>query len=274
MARSTVNLSRDRRTISDENDLFAYSFLPGTLFVALLWLISLLSYLTEANLVWLGIFPRSFFGLIGVLTAPLIHEGLVHLLSNSFPLVLLSGFILYMHRPVATRVLLLVYVLSGLLTWFIGRQNYHVGASGVVYGMAGYLLFNGFLQRNRGAMAVSLVVLFLYSGLFYGLFPTDEQISWEGHLGGILSGLVAAILYGNNQAARVALPAAPVAASIAQRHLSSTIGYHYRHLQVSYTVLPGTAPADNRHSYVLHTTSFSLAVPTKPAASSSKRKRE
>lgn len=277
MARSTANLSRDSGIITTESDLFVYSFLPGTLFVALLWLISLLSYLTGASLVWLGVLPRSFFGLIGVLTAPLIHDGLVHLLSNSFPLLLLSGFILYMHRPVAARVLLLVYVLSGLLTWFIGRQNYHVGASGVVYGMAGYLLFNGFLRRNRGAMAVSLAVLFLYSGLFYGLFPTEEQISWEGHIAGILSGLVAAILYGNGQAAQVAEPTAPVAASIAQRHLSSTIGYHYRHLQVSYTVLPASAPADTAdttRSYVLHTTSFTLSAPTEPTASSSNWRRK
>jgi len=273
MARSKANLHRYREAITAESDLFVYSFLPGILFVALLWLISLLSYLTDANLVWLGVLPRSFFGLIGVLTAPLIHDGLVHLLSNSFPLVLLSGFILYMHRPVAVRVLLLIYVLSGLLTWFIGRQNYHVGASGVVYGMAGYLLFNGFLRRNRGAMAVSLAVLFLYSGLFYGLFPTEERISWEGHIAGILSGLIAAILYGNGQTDQVALPV-PIAASITQRHLSSTVGYHYRHLQVSYTVLPASAPPDTSHSYVLHTTSFTLSGPTKPAAASVNRKRK
>lgn len=253
--------------------MFVYSFLPGILFVGLLWLISLLSFLTDANLVWLGILPRSFFGLIGILTAPLIHEGLVHLLSNSFPLVLLSGFILYMNRPVAPRVLLLVYLLSGLLTWFIGRQNYHIGASGVVYGMAGYLLFNGFLRHNRAAMAISLAVLFLYSGLFYGLFPTDERISWEGHIAGIVSGLVAAVVYGSGHAREGLQPPAPVAASIAQRHMSSTIGFHYRHLQVSYTIQPDSDAAGFSHTYILNTANGTYTFPGRPATSSSKWRR-
>ncbi|WP_242920057.1 rhomboid family intramembrane serine protease [Pontibacter liquoris] len=260
-----------QKTTTAEDDLFVYSFLPGTLFVALLWLISLLAYLTDADLAWLGILPRNFFGLVGVLAAPLIHDGLVHLLSNSFPLVLLSGFILYMNRPVATRVLLLVYVLSGLLTWLIGRPNYHVGASGLVYGMAGYLLFNGFLRRNRAAMAVSLAVLFLYGGLFYGLFPTEERISWEGHLAGLLSGLVAAVLYGTGQPVESEALAQPLEASIAQRHLSSTLGFHYRHLLVQYNVLPQTPPpTDTRHTYVLHMASSTFSLPAKPASASPK----
>ncbi|WP_347158906.1 rhomboid family intramembrane serine protease [Pontibacter chitinilyticus] len=269
MARSTADYYQD--TITEENDLFAYSFLPGILFVALLWLISLLTYLTHANLVWLGVLPRNFFGLVGVFTSPLIHDGLAHLLSNSFPLVLLSGFILYMHRPVAGRVLLLIYLLSGVLTWFIGRQNYHIGASGVVYGMAGYLLFNGLLRRNRGAMAISLAVLFLYSGLFYGLFPTEERISWEGHIAGILAGLVAAVAYGNGQAGEAPPLPAPVAPDVAQRHVSSTIGPHYHHLQVSYTIT--AAPKQAVHTYRYDTATGALSVPPKPAAGAPKWRR-
>lgn len=210
-----------------ENERFAYSFLPGTLFVALIWLVALLTYLSDSNLAWLGIHPRDFLGLIGVFMGPLIHSGLIHLLSNSFPLVLLSGFILFLHRAVALRVFVLVYVLSGLFTWFIGRDAYHVGASGVVYGMAGFLLFNGIMRRDRAGLAVSLAILFLYSGLFYGLFPVEERISWEGHLGGLVAGLLAALLYGEHvdkkePAPTVASPT-PRELTAQQSHQSSTL---------------------------------------------------
>ncbi|PKV76197.1 rhomboid family intramembrane serine protease [Pontibacter ramchanderi] len=212
-----------------ENERFAYSFLPGALFVGLIWLVALLSYLNDVNLVWLGIHPRDFLGLVGVFLGPLIHSGLIHLLSNSFPLVLLSGFILFLHRSVALRVFVLVYVLSGLFTWFIGRDAYHVGASGVVYGLAGFLLFNGIARRDRAGLAVSLAILFLYSGLFYGLFPSEERISWEGHLGGLLTGLVAAVLYGEHiDKKQPAIPAEPPLSqneyTAQELHQSSTLG--------------------------------------------------
>ncbi|MFD2515283.1 rhomboid family intramembrane serine protease [Pontibacter locisalis] len=226
--------SNSTLNIQEENNLFSYSFLPGTLFVALLWLISLLSYLTGADLVWLGIQPRNFFGLVGVVTGPLIHGDLLHLLSNSFPLVLLSGFILFLHRKVAVRVMVMVYVLSGVLTWFIGRPAFHIGASGVVYGMAGFLLFNGFLRQNRGAMAVSLAVLFLYSGLFYGLLPTEERISWEGHIAGFFAGLIAAVVYGEGIRRKKKQPY--IAPSVVQRHVSNTMGPQYHHFHIQYQV--------------------------------------
>jgi membrane associated rhomboid family serine protease len=210
-----------------ENERFAYSFLPGTLFVALIWLIALLSYLGEVELSWLGVRPREFFGLIGVVASPLLHSGLVHLLSNSFPLVLLSGFIIFLHRSVALRVIVLVYVLSGLITWFIGRNAYHVGASGVVYGLAGFLLFNGIFRRDRAGLAVSLAILFLYGGLLYGLFPSEERISWEGHLGGLVAGLLAAVVYGESTDKKEKAPVVETAiedVTLQQRHQSSTLG--------------------------------------------------
>ncbi|MDX5418266.1 MAG: rhomboid family intramembrane serine protease [Hymenobacteraceae bacterium] len=238
--------------LKSENERFAYSFLPGTLFVALIWLIALLVYLTGEELTWLGIRPREFFGLIGVVAGPLIHSGLIHLLSNSFPLVLLSGFILFLHRPVALRVIVLVYVLSGLFTWFIGRNAYHVGASGVVYGLAGFLLFNGIMRRDRAGLAVSLAILFLYGGLFYGLFPSEERISWEGHLGGLVAGLVAAVVYGENVEKRKIevwpeeVPDAQQTNSIQQQHQSSTLAhglYTWR-----YTI--GSSQPETKHQRV------------------------
>ena len=253
-----------------DNTNFAYSFLPGTLFVALLCLISLLSYLTDANLTWLGVRPRSFFGLIGIVTSPLIHGDLLHLLSNAFPLVLLSGFILFMHRRVAVRVMVLVYVLSGILTWFIGRPSYHIGASGIVYGLAGFLLFNGFLRHNRGAMAVSMAVLFLYSGLFYGLLPTEERVSWEGHIGGFAAGLAAALVYGEGVFGRVRKPAY-IAPSVVQRHVSNTMGPHYRHMHINYQVLE--PDKEKSHYYTFDTATGEANALTNDGNVPSNRKR-
>jgi membrane associated rhomboid family serine protease len=266
----TLLSDRENHGLQDQNVHFGYSFLPGILFVALLALISLLSYLTGANLTWLGVLPRNFFGLIGVVTSPLIHGGLLHLLSNAFPLVLLSGFVLFLHRSIATRVFLLVYVLSGILTWFIGRQAYHVGASGLVYGLAGFLLFNGFLRQNRSAMAVSLAILFLYSGLFYGLFPNEERVSWEGHVAGLLAGLVAAVIYGHRNAQPIEQK--PIEPSIVQRHMSSTMGPHYHYFGIRYA-LKEAADKDRGYTYTFNPSTGAAHTPTKHAVVSSKKKK-
>ncbi|MBB6610756.1 rhomboid family intramembrane serine protease [Pontibacter sp. Tf4] len=245
-----------------DGNRFAYSFLPGLLFVALIWLVHLLSYLTGADLVWLGVLPRNSLGLAGIFLSPLIHADLKHLLSNTFPLVLLSGFILFIHRWQGVRAIVLVYVLSGILTWLIGRNAYHIGASGVVYGMAGFLLFRGFFGRDRGALAVALAVLFLYSGLFYGLFPNEERVSWEGHLAGMLAGLVAALIYGKTDkpVQEAAEEGQQVPVSVTQRHVSSTFVPYYQHYSLQYT-LP--AAANTKLTYTLTSDTYPAPVQTK-----------
>ncbi|HEY4651026.1 MAG TPA: rhomboid family intramembrane serine protease [Pontibacter sp.] len=262
-----------RSESQQESTRFAYSFLPGLLFVLLLWLIHLLTFLTHADLAWLGVFPRSFFGLVGVFLSPLIHADLKHLLSNSFPLVLLSGFILFMHKWRGVRVLVLVYVLSGVLTWFIGRQAYHIGASGVVYGMAGFLLFQGTFTRDRGALAIAFAVLFLYSGLFYGLFPKEERISWEGHLAGMVAGLVAALLYGQAAAKnKITEEGVKVQAAVTQNHVSSTFIPYYMHFTLHYS--SGSPDSTRQYTYTLTPAVTPEQPPTRLQYSSSLKKQK
>lgn len=263
---SFILTSNNLYTREQENK-FAYSFLPGALFVALLCLINLLSYLTAADLVWLGVRPRNLFGLVGVVTGPLIHGDLMHLFSNSFPLLLLSGFILFMHRKVALNVFTLVYVLSGLFTWFIGRSAYHIGASGVVYGLAGYLLFNGLVRRDRGGLAISLAVLFLYGGLFHGLFPGEERISWEGHLGGFIAGLVATIAFPEEQ--KKTQEPVDEEGNLTHPHMSSTVGYNIQHFNLNYTT-PATGQQHPQYTYTLTPRQKPSEKLTSTAASASK----
>lgn len=234
----------------EDNSRFAFSFLPGLLFVMLLWLISLLSYLAEVNLSWLGIFPRNFFGLIGVVTGPLIHADMIHLLSNTFPFLLLSGFILFQHRKKGVDVLWFVYVLSGVLTWFIGRQAYHVGASGVIYGMASYLLFVGFTGRDRGSFAVSLAILFLYSGLFYGMIPGEERVSWEGHIAGFMAGFIAALTFGGKAATEEIKEVAEEMGHLTpqQRYTSHTLGNNNATFYMQYSLQEKAAPVTFNYS--------------------------
>ncbi|MFT2009391.1 rhomboid family intramembrane serine protease [Pontibacter sp. 13R65] len=256
------------KSLQEESDRFANSFLPGALFVALLWLIKLMEFLTEANLVWLGVLPRRFFGLIGVVTSPLIHSGVPHLLSNSFPLVLLSGFIIFLHSRVALQVISLCYAGSGLLTWFIGRSSYHIGASGVVYAMVGYLFFLGMIRRDRGALAVSLAILFLYSGFLYGLFPNEERISWEGHIGGILAGLVATLVFGSGNPVQQEVseeepePLTPNQQLLQQQHLSGTYQAAPASVRVHYSISLPAPDARYYHKYVLNQQSGMVETPT------------
>lgn len=143
-----------------------------------------------------GIRPRSWKGLRGVFFAPLLHGGVMHLFSNSVPLLVLSMALFYFYKNLAFRVLVFGGILTGLLTWLIGRTgSNHIGASGVVYLLASFLFFKGIWSKNRQLIALSLVVAFLYGSLVWGVLPGKPNISWEGHLSGFFSGVVFALIY-------------------------------------------------------------------------------
>lgn len=174
-----------------------YSFLPGVLFVALMWYIFILAYIFEADLATLGLYPRKLSGLPGILATPLIHSDLPHLLSNSFPLLILPAIILFSYPSLALRVFVGLYFFTGFFTWFLARPAFHIGASGVVYGLASFVFFSGVFRRDRGAVALSFIIIFLYGGMIYGVFPTEERVSWESHLIGGMCGMVFAFIYRN-----------------------------------------------------------------------------
>lgn len=144
-----------------------------------------------------GVRPQQWNGLIGVVFSPLLHstEDIWHILNNSIGIGITAYLLYYFYRDVALRVLLISWVLSGLLTWILGESgSNHIGMSGVIYAVTFFLLVSGFLRKNNMLIRLSLGMVFLYGSLIWGIFPIKEGMSWEGHLGGFLTGLMLAIV--------------------------------------------------------------------------------
>lgn len=164
-------------------------------FVALIWLLKIAETLLGANWANWGIYPRTLSGLKGLLTYPLVHGNWEHLLSNTMPLLVLGFLFMSSYRVVAMRVLPAIYLASGLGIWLIGRESSHIGASGVVYGLAFFLFFSGVWRKDRQSMALSAFVAIFYGGMTWGLYPMEEGVSWEGHLAGAAIGALCAYRY-------------------------------------------------------------------------------
>src|SRR5688572_4248747 len=172
-----------------------YSFLPGLVLVAVLWLVKLIEMQSGQLLTDYGVLPRTISGLKGVVTSPFIHGDMRHLISNSLPLLVLGAGLFYFYNTLAYRVFLGIYLLSGFWLWLGGRESYHIGASGLVYGLTAFLFFSGVIRRDIKLMALSLLVVFLYGGMVWGIFPLFIGISWEAHLFGAFAGLLFAFVY-------------------------------------------------------------------------------
>jgi membrane associated rhomboid family serine protease len=142
------------------------------------------------DLGFLGIYPRSLQGLVGIFTAPLIHGSPSHLLSNTLPILILCGILFYFYSEISIRVFYQCYFFTNILVWIFGRPFYHIGASGLVFGLAFFLIFFGLFQRNPRSIVISLGVILLYGGLVDEAFTMDERISYESHLYGAISGLM------------------------------------------------------------------------------------
>ena len=168
------------------------------LFVFIAWVVFWIETRFKLNFNYLGILPQKIDGLRGILFAPFIHSSLKHLVNNSIPLLVLGSALFYFYRNIRWKVLLIGFFLTGLLTWAIGRPAMHIGGSGIVYLLASFLFFKGVFSKQYQLIALALVVVFLYGGLLWYLFPIDPKISWEGHLSGFLVGLILAVVFKKN----------------------------------------------------------------------------
>jgi len=173
------------------------AFVLAASFAALLWLIKLAELLFGLDLVPYGVYPHRLSGLVGILWAPLIHGSLAHLFANTAPLIILGTALLYGYPRSAWIVLPVVYAGSGLGVWLFARDAWHIGASGLTFGMMFFVFTIGALRWDRRAIALSLVVFFLYGGMIWGIFPYDPEISYESHFFGAVIGVVLAIVLKN-----------------------------------------------------------------------------
>ncbi len=164
-------------------------------FVALLWLIKISEGLLGVDLRTFGVYPLSISGLRGVLFSPLIHGGYEHLVSNTFPVLILGTALFYFYSELGLRITLLAWLMSGIWVWVFAREAYHIGASGIIYSWAAFLFVSGVIRRHPRLMALSLLVAFLYGSMVWGIFPLREKVSWEGHLMGMLAGVILALFY-------------------------------------------------------------------------------
>ena len=164
-------------------------------FPVILWVIHLVSVLFQIDLTRMGILPRKFVGLLGIITSPMVHGDFSHLISNTIPLVILGWIIFFFYPKVSYLAFGFRYFFTGLLVWFFARQVYHIGASGVVYGFVSFLFFSGLFRRDNKSISLALIITFLYGGLVWGMIPGWKGISWEAHLFGAITGLAAAYLF-------------------------------------------------------------------------------
>jgi membrane associated rhomboid family serine protease len=179
----------------EEKKKFYHSLVFPAFFLLLIWTIKISEVALEMSFAKLGLFPLKVGGLKGIFFSPLIHADFKHLFDNSIPLFFLSVAIFYFYRPVAYRVFLLIWFITGIVVWLTARPAYHIGASGLVYGFAAFIFFSGIIRNNIHLLAISLLVVFLYGGLVWGIFPYDFRVSWESHLVGGLTGLSMAFFY-------------------------------------------------------------------------------
>ena len=186
--------------ISEEGSFYRKKFLLSIIipliFVFVMFLIKIIEVLFEIDLSDLGIYPRSLKGLAGIIVSPLIHDDFTHLFNNSLPLLLLSVALFYFYSEIAIKIFSITYILTGFLVWLWGREAWHIGASGLVYGLASFLFFSGLIRRHFRLIALSLLVVFLYGEMVWGLFPgIYKNISWESHMLGFFSGILLAVWY-------------------------------------------------------------------------------
>lgn len=177
-------------------------------FIVLIWLIHIFQVITPFDFGYLGVYPREVLGLRGILFSPLLHADFQHLISNSVPFFVLCTMLFFFYRRIAMKSFIMMYLLTGLAVWAFANtplidsllglsygRAFHIGASGVVYALAAFMVFSGFFRRNIKAIILALIVVFLYGGMIWGVLPIQEGVSWESHLFGALVGVLTAYWY-------------------------------------------------------------------------------
>lgn len=185
----------DKMKLEIQKILLAFA-LPAFLLFILYTLRTMESVMGWDFTTW-GIYPGETKGIMGIFTSPLVHADWGHLFANTLPLLFLLWCLLYFYRDLGIGILFFIWIVSGILTFIIGKPGWHIGASGIIYSLAFFLFLSGILRKYIPLVALSLLITFLYGSLVWNMFPQFASVttSWEGHLGGAVAGIAAAILF-------------------------------------------------------------------------------
>jgi membrane associated rhomboid family serine protease len=174
------------------------SLVVPAILVFLMWVVAIVRETGGFSLSFLGIYPLKWYGLPGIITTPFVHGDFSHLIANSVPMLVLGSALFYFYRDIAFRILIMIWLFTGFWVWVGAREAWHIGASGIVYGLTAFIFTSGIIRRHTGLLAMSLIVVFLYGSLIWGIFPEffpEERISWESHLFGLIAGTASAVYY-------------------------------------------------------------------------------
>ena len=165
--------------------------------IFILYMIKILEIGMEWDFTHLGVYPLRQKGVFGIFAHPLVHSGFRHLMANTIPLFFLTWCLFYFYRNIAPYIFFIIWVGCGALTFAIGKPGWHIGASGVIYGLAFFLFFSGLLRKHIPLIAISLLITFIYGGLIWNMLPffAKETTSWEGHLSGAITGVLCAFVF-------------------------------------------------------------------------------
>ena len=182
----------------EERNRLLRSFIVPAVFVVIIWLVKCVEEIFNLDFSYLGIKPLQVDGIPGIFLFHFLHGSWSHLCANTLPIIVLGSCLYYFYKSIATKIWLLLMFSTGLLTWCGARDGIHIGASGLIYGLTYFLMVSGFIRRNKSLIIVSLLVIFLYGSLIWGLYPKyaiENHISWEGHLAGFIMGIILAVFY-------------------------------------------------------------------------------
>lgn len=180
----------------DINQMLGALLVPGVM-VLVMWAVFMVDYNSTIELFRYGVKPRTGTGLLGILAMPFIHstENYNHVFNNSVTFVVLGWALFYFYKEIAMKVMTLIWLIGGAWLWCLSRDSFHIGASGIIYGLAAFIFASGWIRKNIRLMGLSLIVVFLYGSMVWGLFPIDYSVSFEGHLYGAMAGVLLAFYF-------------------------------------------------------------------------------
>lgn len=178
-----------------EKKKFINAIFYPALFVVIIFIIHFVQYAFNLNFYQFGIYPKETKGILGIITSVFIHGNFNHLFNNAIPLIILGSALFYFYKPVAIKIVVWIVLMGGVWTWIMARESYHIGASGLIYGLFSFLLASGFIRLNKQLIALSFFVVIVYGSMVWGIFPIKLSISYEAHFWGFVSGIILAIFY-------------------------------------------------------------------------------